>query len=395
MNQKFSKYLRHFEGRKKWSDIGRRGWRTLAIARKETRHILRDPYTLTLTIFLPVFLVVYFGLAIDFNLKDLRLAVYDRDQSRASRQLIETFGSSGFFKVQMGNSPSRPTQSLESESAKAVLLIEPHFARDLDSGRGAEAQVLLDGADNSTVGTILGYLDGIQGLAANRYLSEKGMKASNPPIKPVVRYLFNPELNTAWFIVPGLSAVTLATLFILLTALTVAREWELGSMELLLSTPVRPLEIILGKLIPYVVMGLLIQIAIYMVARLGFGIPFEGSHLSFLMGSLLFIIACLAQGLWISSAVRQQRLAMQFAMMSSQLPAFLLSGFVFPVESMPAFFQWISALVPARWFMVLIRDDFLMGPTFVDQWVPFSAMAGLDLLLLFLAMRSFKTDLEP
>lgn len=369
--------------------------RTISIARKETRHILRDPYTLTLTIFLPIFLVVYFGIAIDFNLRDLRLTVYDRDQSRASRQLVETFASSGFFKVRNGLTPAQPSRALESESAKAVLVIEPHFARDVDSGRMARAQVLLDGADNSTVGTILGYLDGIQGLAEGKYLSQKGKEPQAPALQPVVRYLFNPELKTPWFIVPGLSAVAVAVLFTLLTALTVAKEWEMGSMELLLSTPVRPLEIILGKLAPYVALGLLIQAAIYLVARLGFGIPFEGSHLLYLAGSLLFITACLAQGLWISSAVRQQRLAMQFAMLASQLPAFLLSGFVFPVESMPVFFQWVSAVLPVRWFMTLIRGEFLMGPGWWDRLGAFGALAGLDLLLLFLSVRSFKKDLEP
>jgi ABC-2 type transport system permease protein len=365
------------------------------MARKETRHILRDPYTLALAIFLPVFLVVYFGMAIDFNLRELRLTVYDRDQSRASRQLVETFASSGFFKVSAGSTPAQPARGLESESAKGVLVIEPHFARDVDSGRTARAQVLLDGADNSTVGTILGYLDGIQGLAAGKYLSQKGLEAAPAPYRPVVRYLFNPELKTPWFIVPGLSAVVLSVLFTLLTTLTVAREWEMGSMELLLSTPVRPLEIILGKLAPYVAMGLLIQGAIYLVARLAFGIPFEGSHLLYLAGSLLFITACLAQGLWISSAVRQQRLAMQFAMLSSQLPAFLLSGFVFPVESMPPFFQWVSAALPVRWFMTLLRGEFLMGPGWWDEMGPFTALAGLAVLLLVLALRSFKKDLEP
>ncbi len=371
------------------------GGRILSMARKETRHILRDPYTLTLAIFLPIFLVVYFGLAIDFNIRNLSLAVYDRDHSRASRQLVDIFGSSGFFRIEKGQSPSNVTESLESESAKAVLLIEPHFARDLGSGKTARAQVLLDGADNSTVGTLLGYLDGIQQLASRRYLSPKGERSRVPAVRLASRYLFNPQLSTPWFIVPGLSVVVLAVLFTLLTALTVAREWENGSMEVLLATPIRPLEIIFGKLVPYMVMGLLVQAAIYLVARLGFGIPFMGSHLLFLAGSLLFITACLAQGMWISVAIRQQRVAMQLAMITSQLPAFLLSGFIFPVENMPRFFQWVSAVLPARWFMTLIREEFLMGTPWMDQMGPFAALMGLDFLLLLMAWKSFKKDLEP
>lgn len=369
--------------------------RAFAIARKETRHILRDPYTLTLILFLPLFLVVYFGLAIDFNIKNLRMTVYDRDRSRASRQLVETFQSSGFFKVQGGDRSLRPTQSLESESAKAVLLIEPHFARDLGSGRTAHVQILLDGADNSSVGTILGYLNGIRELAAHRYLAEAGAALPLRPIELSTRYLFNPELSTQWFIVPGLLVVVLAILSTLLTALTVAREWENGSMEMLLATPVTPLEIIFGKLAPYVAIGLLTQGAIYLVARIGFGIPFRGSHALLLVESLLFITACLAQGLWISVAVRQQRIAMQFAMITSQLPAFLLSGFIFPIENMPKFFQWVSAALPARWFMSMIRGEFLMGPQWGDLGGPLLVLVGLNLLLLFMAWISFKTDMEP
>lgn len=369
--------------------------RAAAIARKEARHIRRDPYTLALVLFLPLFLVVYFGLAIDFNIKNLRMTVYDQDRSRASRQLVEIFQSSGFFKVEGGDDFPRPTRSLESESAKAVLLIGPHFSRDLGSGKTAHAQILLDGADNSSVGTILGYLNGIQELAARRYLAEAGTAFPAQPIELSTRYLFNPELSTQWFIVPGLLVVVLAILSTLLTALTVAREWENGSMEMLLATPVTPLEIIFGKLAPYVAIGLLTQGAIYLVARIGFGIPFRGSHALFLVESLLFITACLAQGLWISAAVRQQRIAMQFAMISSQLPAFLLSGFIFPIENMPKFFQWISAALPARWFMSMIRGEFLMGPQWGDLGGPLLVLAGLNVLLLFLAWASFKTDMEP
>ncbi|HUO56707.1 MAG TPA: ABC transporter permease [bacterium] len=369
--------------------------RALAIAFKETRHILRDPYTLALAIFLPVFLVVYFGIAIDFNLRNLRLAVFDRDQSRASRQLVETFGSSGFFKVEAEVTALPPTKSLESESAKAVLLVEPRFGRDVGRGGPAKAQVLLDGADNSAVGTILGYLGGIEELANRLYARQAGVRPPPPSVDLQARYLFNPELSTQWFIVPGLSVVVLAILSTLLTALTVAREWENGSMEMLLATPVTPLEIILGKLAPYVGMGLLIQLVIYLVARLGFGIPFRGSHLLLLAGSLLFITACLAQGLLISVAVRQQRLAMQFAMITSMLPAFLLSGFIFPVENMPRFFQWFSAILPARWFMGLIRQEFLMGPAWGDLLDPFLALGGLNGLLILQALRSFKKDVEP
>lgn len=369
--------------------------RAMSIARKEARHILRDPYTLAMALGLPLLLVAFFGFAIDFNVKDLHLTVVDRDMSEPSRQLVEVFQSSGYFQIRRDTGPGDPAEILDSEQAKAVLIIEPRFARDVASGKGAQAQVLVDGADNSTVGVIMGYLSGIQQSAAKRFLAREGVTLPAPPARLKTRFLFNPELNTQWFIVPGLSVVVLAILSILLTALTVAREWENGSMELLLSTPVKPMEIIVGKLGPYVVMGLGIQGLIYLMARLVFHVPFQGSHLLFLLGSLLFISACLAQGLLISVGTRQQQLAIQLGIVSGMLPSFLLSGFIFPIESMSVFFQWFTAILPARWFMDIIRSVFLRGPGLQDMAVPFLALLLLNAILITLATKKFKKDMEP
>ncbi len=367
--------------------------RATSIARKETRHILRDPFTLGMAFGLPLFMVAFFGLVIDFNVKDVRLHVYDRDRSRASRQFVEAFQASGSFLVRPGRTPGAPARELDAEKAKVVLLIEKGFGKDLNSGREARVQVLLDGADNSIAGTVLGYLEGVK-RATNARLAPSAQTGASPPTLKT-RFLFNPELNTRWFVIPGLAAVVLAILSILLTALTIAREWENGSMEMLLSTPVTPLEIVAGKLAPYTVIGLSATALVYFTARLAFDVPFRGSHLLFLTATFLFLAACLAQGLLISVVTRQQALAMQLSMLSGLLPTMMLSGFIFPVESMPCFFHYFTMIMPVRWFMSLIRGLFLRGAHFSELAVPFLGLAVLTIFLMTAATKRFKKDVEP
>ena len=368
--------------------------RAASVARKEARHILRDPFTLGMAFGLPLFMVAFFGLVIDFNVKDIRMRVYDRDQTRVSRRFLEDFKTSRTFSLEPGISPGEPSRELDEERAKAVILIERGFGNDAASGHEARAQVLLDGADNSTAGVILGYLEGIR-RRFNAELPSAGPAPPDPSKTLRTRFLFNAELATSWFVVPGLAAVVLAILSILLTSLTVAREWENGSMEMLLSTPVKPLEIVAGKLAPYTVIGLSATALVYFTARLGFGVPFRGSHLLFLGATFLFLAACLAQGLLISVVARQQALAMQMAMLSGLLPTMLLSGFIFPIESMPRFFHYFTMIMPVRWFMTLIRGIFLRGADVLGMPLAFGMLTLLAVILMAAATKNFKTDVEP
>ena len=365
--------------------------RTLAIAKKEVFHIMRDPFTLGAALGLPVFMVVMFGVAIEFNVKNIALAVSDSDQSQSSRRLLETFGSSRYFIVNETASPALAIQDLTSEKARAALIIPPDFEKNLLAGRVASAQVLLDGSDSSTVGPVLGYIGSIQTLAS------KHIGDFDPP-KPYelrTRYLFNPELNSRWFVIPGLNVMVMGILSILLTSLTIAREYENGSMELLLSTPVRPIEIIVGKLAPYGVLGLMAVTFIYLIARIVFGVPFVGNLVVFALGAVLFLVAYLGQGLLISVTTRKQQIAMQLAMMTGMLPTQLLSGFVFPIESMPRLMQFVTMILPARWFMQISRDTFLKGSDLVDLWAPFLGLTLFCIFVITLGTRRFKRDLEP
>jgi ABC-2 type transport system permease protein len=365
--------------------------RVQAVTRKEIWHIWRDPFTLGMALVLPMILVVIFGIAIDFDVHHAPLAVQDHAQSAASREFIRVFANSGTFRIEPANTDGPLEGLLRDERAKAVLVIPPQFARDLVIAPQVDAQFLLDGADNTTAGSILTTLTGVQEAANLRLVPGW----TPPPATLAIRLLFNPELKTPWFIVPGLAVVVVAIVSILLTALTVAREWENGSMELLLSTPVRPIELIIGKLAPYTIIGLLAVLFIYIVARLGFGVPFRGSHLVLLAGAFLFLSAYLAQGLLISVLTRKQQLSMQFAIVSGLLPSVLLSGFVFPIESMPTPFHYLTMIFPARWFMIISRDLFLKGTNLPDLIAPFGALLLINTFMLSVAVRRFKRDVEP
>jgi ABC-2 type transport system permease protein len=360
--------------------------RARSIASKEVRHILRDKLLISFALGLPALLVVFFGYAIDFDVRDVKLAVFDADRTVSSRELVRVFESSGYFSIRGEASPSSVMDTLVSDRAGAGLIIERRFDSNKRSGRGAEAQILLDGSDNTIAGVVLSYLGGVEASAAGKRFE---------PVRVETRFLYNHELNSRWFIVPGLVVVVLSLLSVLLTALTIAREWENGSMELLLSTPVQPLEIIVGKIAPYMGLSLGGVFLVYLAARTVFGVPFVGSHFVLAVGSLLFLGSYLAQGIVISILTRKQQMAMQFAMISGLLPSMLLSGFIFPIESMPLFFRIFTAVFPARWFMAISRGVFLKGAGFGDLVGPFLALFVIVFVLITIATRKFKKDLEP
>ena len=366
--------------------------RTLAMARKEIRHIVRDPFTLALALGLPLVMVWFFGWVMNLDVRDIRVTVVDRDRTRASRSLADVLSSAGYFRVVPPAPSGDFVRMLDADQVKAVVVVEPGFGRDVSAGRQGRVQVLLDGTDNSTAGVIAGYLAGVQMAAAERLA---GGALRPQPVKLETRFLFNPELNSRWFIVPGLLVVVMSILAVLLTALTVAREWETGSMELLLSTPVRPAEIIVGKLGPYLLLALSAVAFVYVMARAGLGVPFRGSHLLFLLGCLLFLLPSLAQGLLVSVLTRQQALAVQISLVAGLLPPMLLSGFIFPVESMPVFFRWLTMLLPPRWFVQICRGVFLRDANLAELARPLTVLAILTVILVAAALRRFKADLEP
>ncbi|MDE6478284.1 MAG: ABC transporter permease [Alphaproteobacteria bacterium] len=367
--------------------------RALAIFSKEFKHIMRDPFTLIMALLLPLTIVLILGNSIEFNIKSIHLAWVDNDRTESSRRLIDTFGSSDYFKTYPLDNPGDIHGDIVTDRARAAIVVPPDFEKNVLGGGVAPVQVLVDGADNSAIMAIMNYLTIINRSAYFKIHDiPQSMSRQNPAMR--VRYLFNPELNSRWFSVPGLSAVIIALVAIMLTTLTICREWEQGSMEMLLSTPATSLEIILGKTLPYAILSFLGFVLVFIVARVVFGVPFVGNYLTLILGTLLFILGYLAMGLYISISTHNQQVAIQYACVIGLLPTVILSGFVFPVEYMGRAYQYISAVFPARFYIDITRDQFLKGSSIAYLWSSFAALAGIAAVLLTACLLRFKRTLE-
>jgi ABC-2 type transport system permease protein len=365
--------------------------RVFAVLKKEIYHILRDPFTLMMALVMPVVMVLMFGSSIEFNVQNVPTICFDQSHSQSSRAFLRLLGSSKYFQLKYVDSISEGYRKMEKEEGRALIVIPPTFEHDLFCNNSGKIQLLLDGTDNTAVGAISGYISTVQAIA-NKIIC--GIQNPPAPVKLVSRFIFNPELSSKWFIIPGLSAVIMAILSLLLTALTISKEWENGSMELLLSTPVRPFEIVFGKILPYAILGIFSVFIVYIVARTIYNLPFVGSYLIFGLGTLLFLFAYLGLGLFISTVVRNQQAAVQIAMMLGMMPSMLLSGFIFALEHMPVGFKYIASIFPARWYMQIARDQFLKGSNFNELWIPFTALFISVFVAIELCILKFKRTLE-
>ncbi|MGN0917375.1 MAG: ABC transporter permease [Candidatus Enterousia sp.] len=366
--------------------------RARAIFAKEFKHILRDPFTLVIALLLPLLIVLILGNSIEFNIRSINMAYYDADRTETSRGLVETFNSSGYFKTYELASPNDGFDDVVAERARAVLVIPPQFEKNAVGDKSGAAQIILDGADNSSIMSIINYLQTINTKASAKINNNPQIRNTGFSFKS--RYLFNPELNSRWFSVPGLTAVIIALVAIMLTTLTICREWERGSMEMLLSTPATTLEIIVGKVLPYAILSFIGFILVFIVARVVFGVPFVGSYLTLLLGTGLFVLAYLAIGLLISVSTHKQDVAIQFACIIGLLPSVILSGFIFPIEYMARGYQMAASVFPARFYIEVARDQFLKGSHIGALWMPITALAVAAVVLLIICLVRFKRTLE-
>ncbi len=363
--------------------------RCRSVFQKETKHIMRDPFTLILALIVPLLIVLILGNSVEFNLKDISTVVVDHDKSKESAELIQSFNSSNYFKTYFMESTEDAFQEILKEKARAVLFIPPNFDNKISSNNQAKAQILVDGANNSSVTAVNSYISDISMISAAKITNTK---MPNNFLK--IRLLFNPELNSKWFAIPGLSAVIIALVSILLTSLTICREYEQGSMELLLSTPIESTEIIVGKILPYAALGWIGFCIVYIASRFFFGVPFSGSLWILLLATLIFILDYLAIGLYISVTSKQQQIAVQLAMLVGLLPTALLSGFIYPVEYMPNLLQYFTMIFPARWYVEITRCEFLKASSFTDLLLPFSAMILQGIVAMTAAISKFRKTLE-
>ncbi len=347
--------------------------RLWAVARKESIHIRRDPRSLGLAIGIPMLMIILFGYALTLDVDHVPLVAWDQSGTPASRDYLAQFTNSRYFAFQGTVSNYRDLEhAIDTRRAWLALVVPSGFARDLAAGRQPAVQAIIDGSDSNTAGIVLGYAQGIT-LAFNQQVSLAQFRrvtgtAPTAALELRPRVWFNADLESKNYIIPGIIAVIMGLIAALLTSLTVAREWENGTMEQLVSTPLRAPELILGKLLPYFAIGLLDVLIAVLMAVFLFHVPLRGSVFLLFGVSALFVFGTLAQGILISTLARQQLLASQFAMVSTFLPAFLLSGFTFAIANMPAPVQVITFIVPARYFVALVKGIFLRGVGLEALW---------------------------
>jgi len=366
--------------------------RLLAMSRKEFIQLRRDARSLYLAFILPLVLLLLFGYAISFDIHDIEMAVLDESRTQLSRELVEVFESSGYFSVvEYLARYEEADRVLGRGDARLVLVIPPTFATDLSAGRQATVQALLDGSDANTATIAQNYADAIvMGYSQDLMLEGRDVTL---PIAAEPRAWYNETLESRNMIVPGLVAVIMSILAAMLTALTIAREWERGTMEQLAATPVHRLEVVVGKLIPYIGIGLFDVVITTVVGLTVFGVPFRGSVLLLGVLTLLFLVGALGLGIFISAALKSQVLATQVALMATFLPALLLSGFMFSIASMPKVLQAASYAVPARYYMTVTKGIFLKGVGASVLWVDAVAMVVFAIVGLSLAIRAFKKEI--
>ncbi len=373
--------------------------RTWAIFRKEVIHVRRDPISLLEIILLPLVLMLLYGYALTFDIQKVTLAVYDEDLSQLSQDLVRRFQSTEYFKLARFPQSYGELKDLLSRGEVQVGLIIPYdFSWSYQTGKTAKVQALVDGTDSNTANIILGYIQGVTAPYAQdllvRRLQGGGPARQASPVEAQVRYWFNEDLESRNYIVPGLIAVIMTVVGALLTSLSVVRELERGSMEGLLSTPLKKTELLLGKLGPYFLIGMLDMGIVMAMGQFLFQVPLRGSPLLLIGLSALFLIATLGQGLLISVSSQSQLQAFQLALLSTFLPSFLLSGFVFAIYLMPLPLRIISYIVPARYVVTISKGIYLKGLGLGVLWPSALMLAGAAALFVLLAIRKFEKKIH-
>jgi ABC-2 type transport system permease protein len=373
--------------------------RVLAVTRKELRQISRDKRTLLILLFVPAFFLFVYGYALNFDIRNIALAVQDNDQSLQSRQLVSAFVRSGYFDlVAAAPDNDEVVRLLDRGDARAVLLIPARFGARASSGERVAVQVLINGDNANTASTVMGYVIGVVSAESARYQVQAPLRASTGPpgiaTTPIVtlepRVWYNPELRSALFLVPGLIAYIAMLTAVVSTALSVVREKEAGTMEQIRMSPISPVGYVLGKTLPYFVISLASAMGVVAVSMALFDLPMRGSWL-LLVGSVsLFLVGALAMGLLISTVAESQQVAFQLALLSSFLPTLMLSGFIFPISSMPSFLQGVTQVVPARYFLTVLRGVLLKGIGADMLWRELTALAVIAIVLLGLASARLK-----
>lgn len=373
--------------------------RLRAVFIKELHHITRDSRSLGMALAVPVMMLLLYGYALSLDVDRIPTLIYDQDRTDASRDLIQQFRGSKYFDIRGVVDNYAPIESgIDRNQILMGVTIPRDYGKLTKSGRGAAVQILLDGSDSNTASIVLGYAEGVVRLyslqlragAQNR---RGGERVTGPPVDAQLRVWYNSSLESKNYVVPGLIAVILQIIAALLTSLTIAREWEMGTMEQVLSTPLRPTEMVLGKMAAYFVVGVADALLAVAVGLLIFKVPLRGSVVLMAVSLCLFLVGVLFWGIFISAAAKTQLQAYQMGILSSFLPAFLLSGFVYEIQTMPWIIQVITHIIPARYVVTIMKGIFLKGVGLDVLWMELGFLALYAALVFLFAVRKVNQKL--
>jgi ABC-2 type transport system permease protein len=360
---------------------------------KEFKQIYRDKRTLTVLFGMPIIMLVLFGFAIRNEVTNAQIGILDLSKDEVTRAITQKLESSVSFEVRAYLQNYEEVEGLfRAGNIKEVVVFEPNFKEQLVREHTAQVQVITDATDPNLANLVQSYTaniirDYVGELNRNRQFQQAGLNTE-------VRMMYNPELRSVNLFVPGLIAVILMLISALMTSISITREKEMGNMEILLVSPLKPHHIIIGKVLPYLVLSVVNVITILVLAQFVFQVPFQGSYFLFFMEAILFILTALALGVFISSAANNQQTAMMVSLAGLLLPTVLLSGFIFPVSSMPLLLQWLSHTIPAKWFLIIVRGIMLKGSEFVFIWKETLILTAITVLFMALSMKKFKVRLQ-
>jgi ABC-2 type transport system permease protein len=372
--------------------------RIKAIAKKEIIQVLRDPRSLMVVLLMPLMQMALLGYGVNLDIEHVSICVFDREGSQQSEALLKAFQASLYFRiVETERDYEGVKRAIDAGRCKMAVVIPPDFSQDLASENSASVQAILDATDDNTANIALGYAQAVVGsFSANVQVQRTQSLGQPPPVAPAVaqyRVWFNEDLVSRDFIIPGVVALVLALVGAQLTSLTISREWERGTMEVLVSTPVTRMELMTGKILPYFFIGLLDAALCLVIAVFWFETPFRGAVSTLFVTTSLFLLVVLGLGYFISASIRSQIGASQIALVVTLLPTTLLSGFAFPIDQMPPAIQALTFLVPARYYFFILKSVFLKGSALGDLIAPIAFLALYATIIGLLAARAFRKTL--
>lgn len=365
----------------------------IGFLRKEFLHIFRDPRTMLIIFLLPVVQLLLFGKVINTDIQNSKIAILDQSHDNTTREITSKLVSSGYFILGDEIMPGDDVEDVfRKGKVKMVVSFKPNFEQDLERDGKVDVQLLADASDPNTARILTNYASGI----INDYVKKEKMQNLQLPhqINTEVRMLYNEGLKSVYMFVPGIMAMILMLISAMMTSISISKEKELGTMEILLASPLKPIQIVLGKVTPYLLLSFINALTIIIIGVVFFGVPIKGSFVLLMAESFLFILMALSLGILISTVAPNQMVAMFISVLALMLPTILLSGFMFPIENMPWPLRILSHIMPPRWFIVIIKNIMLKGTGILYVWKETLILASMTAVFIGLSVKNFKIRLE-